>query len=68
MVACCCNYLARLRACATPRRPEARNKTFDVCYELPSDAGSSMYELVTSAPDKKGRYLAQAATVLAKNT
>ncbi|KAL6756417.1 hypothetical protein V8C86DRAFT_2649688 [Haematococcus lacustris] len=49
------------------REPAARNKTFDVCYEVPSD-GSSLYELVTSAPDKKGAYLAQAAASLAKNT
>ncbi|KAJ9522767.1 hypothetical protein QJQ45_019831 [Haematococcus lacustris] len=49
------------------REPAAQNKTFDVCYEVPSD-GSSLYELVTSAPDKKGAYLAQAAASLAKNT
>lgn len=45
----------------------ARNKTFDVCYEV-SDTGSSMYELVTSAPDKSVNYLAQATSALSKNT
>jgi hypothetical protein len=49
-------------------RPNARNKTFDVCYELPTDGATTMYELVTSVPDKTGAYLAAATSALAKNT
>jgi hypothetical protein len=48
-------------------RPGARNKTFDVCFEVPT-GDSSMYELVTSALDKSGTYLRQAAATLVKNT
>jgi hypothetical protein len=49
-------------------RPNARNKTFDVCYEVPADAGTSLYELVTSVPDKTGSYLSLATAPLVKNT
>jgi len=49
--------------------PAAVNKTFDVCYELPADAsGDSLFELVSSVPDKSGQYLADAAKLLTKNT
>lgn len=47
---------------------EARNKTFDVCYEFQKDEGLQLYELVASIPSKGGSYLAQALSTLAKNT
>lgn len=48
--------------------PEARNKTFDVCYEFQSDEGLQLYELVASIPSKGGNYLAQALSTLQRNT
>lgn len=48
------------------RRPAARNKTFDVCYEVMADESASMYELVSSAPDKlrAESYLSEASCKL----
>ena len=48
----------------------ARNKTFDVCYEAGTteEGGSSMFELVVSAPDTKANYLGSATSTLVKNT
>lgn len=48
--------------------PEARNKTFDVCYEFQKDEGLQLYELVASIPSKGGNYLAEALSTLARNT
>lgn len=48
--------------------PEARNKTFDVCYEYQTDEGLQLYELVASIPSKGGNYLSQALSTLARNT
>ncbi len=47
---------------------EARNKTFDVCYEYQSEEGLQLYELVAAAPGKSVNYLAPALSTLAKNT
>ena len=47
---------------------EARNKTFDVCYEFQSDEGLQLYELVASIPSKGGNYLAEALSTLQRNT
>lgn len=48
--------------------PEARNKTFDVCYEYQPEAGLQMYELVAHIPDSTNNWLRPALTTLAKNT
>jgi hypothetical protein len=48
--------------------PEARNKTFDVCYEFQKDEGLQLYELVASIPSKGGNYLAEALSTLQRNT
>uniref|UniRef100_A0A383W3F2 NAD(P)-binding domain-containing protein n=1 Tax=Tetradesmus obliquus TaxID=3088 RepID=A0A383W3F2_TETOB len=48
--------------------PEARNKTFDVCYEYQPDEGLQLYELVASIPSSSGNYLAAALSTLQKNT
>lgn len=47
---------------------QARNKTFDVCYEYQPDEGLQMYELVASIPSKGKNYLAPALANLQKNT
>ena len=48
--------------------PEARNKTFDVCYEV-ARGEDDMYELVATLPAKKSNdYLRSAAGMLQKNT
>ncbi len=47
---------------------QARNKTFDVCYEYEPDEGLQMYELVASIPGTGGAYLAPALSSLQKNT
>ena len=46
---------------------EARNKSFDVCYEFTPDEGLQLYELVASIP-QGANYLAPALSPLAKNT
>eukprot|EP00775_Hariotina_reticulata_P008005 gene8005-8203_t len=48
--------------------PEARNKTFDVCYEYQPDEGLQLYELVASIPSSRGNYLSAALSSLQKNT
>lgn len=48
--------------------PAARNKTFDVCYEDQSEAGSDMYELIAHVPDRSNSYLKAAVASLVKNT
>lgn len=48
--------------------PEARNKSFDVCYEYTPDEGLQLYELVASIPSQGGNYLAPALSPLARNT
>lgn len=50
--------------------PAARNKTFDVCYELQSEEGLELYELVAHVPSGGGgsSYLKAAVASLAKNT
>lgn len=48
--------------------PEARNKSFDVCYEFTPDEGLQLYELVASIPGGTANYLAPALRPLAKNT
>jgi hypothetical protein len=48
--------------------PQARNKTFDVCYEFQSDEGLQLYELVASIPSTGSNYLASALSTLQKNT
>jgi hypothetical protein len=48
--------------------PEARNKSFDVCYEYTPDEGLQLYELVASIPGQSANYLAPALSPLAKNT
>ncbi|GBF94200.1 hypothetical protein Rsub_06470 [Raphidocelis subcapitata] len=48
--------------------PEARNKSFDVCYEYTPDEGLQLYELVASIPGQGSNYLAPALSPLAKNT
>mmetsp|Transcript_37095 Transcript_37095/g.82525 ORF Transcript_37095/g.82525 Transcript_37095/m.82525 type:complete len:614 (+) Transcript_37095:97-1938(+) len=47
---------------------EARNKTFDVCYEYETEEGLQMYELVARVPDKSGDYLKSAVNTLQRNT
>lgn len=47
---------------------QARNKTFDVCYEYQSEAGLELYELVASMPSSSGNYLSAALSTLARNT
>ncbi len=48
--------------------PAARNKTFDVCYEVDSEAGQEMYEMVARGPAKSDSYLRNAVASLVKNT
>eukprot|EP00798_Chlamydomonas_sp_ICE-L_P007042 gene7042-138_t len=49
--------------------PEARNKTFDVCYEYQADEDMALYELVANVAVKKSdSYLKTAVSTLAKNT
>jgi hypothetical protein len=48
--------------------PEARNKSFDVCYEYTPEAGLQLYELVASIPGQSANYLAPALSPLARNT
>ena len=48
--------------------PDARNKTFDVCYEFETAEGLDMYEMVAHVPDKNNSYLKAAVSGLAKNT
>ena len=52
--------------------PAARNKTFDVCYEIQSSDDMGMYEVVAHVPteDRAGgsSYLSAAVSSLAKNT
>jgi hypothetical protein len=48
--------------------PQARNKTFDVCYEYQPEQGLQLYELVASIPSSSGNYLATALATLQKNT
>lgn len=47
---------------------QARNKTFDVCYEYQEEAGLQMYELVANIQGKDNNYLAPALATLQKNT
>jgi hypothetical protein len=47
---------------------QARNKTFDVCYEYVPEQGLQLYELVASIPSSSGNYLATALATLQKNT
>lgn len=47
---------------------QARNKTFDVCYEYQPDEGLQLYELVASIPSAGGNYLSAALSTLQKNT
>jgi hypothetical protein len=47
---------------------QARNKTFDVCYEYQPEQGLQLYELVASIPSSSGNYLATALATLQKNT
>lgn len=47
---------------------QARNKTFDVCYEYQPDEGLQLYELVASIPSSRGNYLSAALSSLQKNT
>ena len=48
--------------------PEARNKTFDVCYEFQAEEDLALYELVAHVPDKTHSYLRSAVSMLQKNT
>ena len=45
---------------------EARNKSFDVCFETAMEAG--LYEKVAMVAGKSNNYLAPALAVLEKNT
>ncbi|KAF8062069.1 HCF173 [Scenedesmus sp. PABB004] len=47
---------------------EARNKTFDVCYEYQPEQGLELYELVASIPSAGRNYLASALGPLQRNT
>ena len=49
---------------------EARNKSFDVCYEYGSGeaGGESQYEKIAQVSDKSNNYLTPALAVLEKNT
>ena len=47
---------------------EARNKSFDVCYEYDAGAGGEGYELVQQVRGKSNNYLTPALAVLEKNT
>ncbi len=47
---------------------QARNKTFDVCYEYQSSEGLQLYELIAAVPGNTVNYLAPALSSLAKNT
>jgi len=47
---------------------EARNKTFEVCHEYTSAAGSEKYELVAHLPDKANSYLTPALRNLERET
>lgn len=48
--------------------PMARNKSFEVCHEYASEAGTGLYELVAHLPDKSNNYLTPALALLEKNT
>ena len=48
---------------------EARNKSFDVCYEYGAAEGAeSQYERVANVPNRSNNYLTPALSVLEKNT
>ncbi len=49
-------------------RLQARNKTFDVCYEAGSDPGEEIYELIAHVPQASSNYLRAAVSGLQKNT
>jgi hypothetical protein len=59
---CACGLLQALHD------PQARNKTFEVCYEYTPEEGLEMYELVAHLPDKSNNYLSPALATLEKNT
>ena len=46
---------------------EARNKSFDVCYEYIPEEGS-LYELISRLPDKSNNYLTSALSRLDANS
>ncbi|KAL4433778.1 hypothetical protein ABPG75_000219 [Micractinium tetrahymenae] len=48
--------------------PEARNKTFEVCFEYEPEEGLEFYELISHLPDKSNSYLTPALSPLTKNT
>ncbi|KAL4450724.1 hypothetical protein ABPG77_001080 [Micractinium sp. CCAP 211/92] len=48
--------------------PEARNKTFEVCFEYEPEEGLEFYELISHLPDKSNSYLTPALAPLTKNT
>ncbi|KAI7843407.1 hypothetical protein COHA_003004 [Chlorella ohadii] len=48
--------------------PEARNKTFEVCFEYQPEEGLEFYELISHLPDKSNNYLTPALAPLTKNT
>ncbi|KAL4853981.1 Glutamate-1-semialdehyde 2 [Chlorella vulgaris] len=44
--------------------PEARNKTFEVCFEYQPEEGLEFYELISHLPDKSNSYLTPALAVM----
>ncbi|KAL6780679.1 HCF173 [Auxenochlorella protothecoides x Auxenochlorella symbiontica] len=48
--------------------PEARNKTFAVCWEYAHDNDDGLYELVAHVPDRFNDYLSQALSTMQSNS